>query len=122
MKFYFCKTCKNIVYYVSDEHVPLMCCGNVMKELVPNSTDASYEKHIPVVDVDGNKITVEIGQMPHPMLAEHYIEWIAVETTKGVYFRYLHPSDKPKAVFYLNDDEKLISAYEHCNIHGLWKK
>lgn len=122
MKFYFCKTCKNIVYYVSDEHVPVMCCGDVMKELIPNTVDASYEKHIPVITINANKIIVEVGQIPHPMLDEHYIEWIALETTKGAYFKYLHPKDEPKAEFYIASDEEVISAYEHCNIHGLWKK
>lgn len=122
MKFYFCKTCKNIVYYISDEHAPVMCCGDVMKELIPNTVDASYEKHIPVITKNGNKILVEIGEIPHPMMEEHYIEWIALETTKGAYFKYLSPNDEPKAEFYIGSDESVISAYEHCNIHGLWKK
>lgn len=122
MKFYFCKTCKNIIYYVSDEHVPVMCCGEAMKELMPNTVDAAYEKHVPLIKENGKEVTVYIGSIPHPMTAEHYIMWIALETTEGAYFKYLSPNDEPKAIFNLNDNEHVISAYEYCNIHGLWKK
>lgn len=122
MKFYYCKTCKNIVYHVSDEHAPVMCCGEVMKELTANTVDASQEKHVPVVKQNGNVVLVEVGSVIHPMLDEHYIEWICLETNKGVYFKYLKPNNMPRAKFTLEEDEVVLSVYEHCNLHGLWKK
>ena len=92
-----------------------------MDEISPNTVDAAVEKHVPVVLVDGNNVTVEVGSVEHPMVPEHFIQWIYIETDKGFQIKYLEPSDKPKAVFTLNE-EKLIAAYEYCNLHGLWKK
>jgi len=100
----------------------LVCCGNDMEELVPNTVDAAVEKHVPVIEVEGNKVTVKIGSVTHPMVDEHWIEWIYLETKEGVQRKCLKPGDEPKAVFVLNDGDEVVSAYEHCNIHGLWKK
>ena len=76
MKFYVCNHCGNIIAYVKSSGVPVVCCGDVMKELVPNTTDAAVEKHVPVIHTDGQKVTVTVGSAKHPMLEEHYIEWI----------------------------------------------
>ena len=78
MKFYVCNHCGNIIAYVKSSGVPVVCCGDVMKELVPNTTDAAVEKHVPVIHTDGQKVTVTVGSAKHPMLEEHYIEWIAL--------------------------------------------
>ena len=119
-KFFICKQCGNLVTLIYESGAPLVCCGQEMNELVANTTEAATEKHLPVVTVDGNTITVEIGSVEHPMTPEHYIQWIYIETDKGLQMKYLTPSDKPKATFELSD-EKLIATYEYCNLHGLWK-
>lgn len=122
MKFYICEHCGNIIEFVKDSGVPVMCCGQKMKEMVPGTVDAALEKHVPVVTVEGNKVKVEVGEVEHPMLEEHYIGWIAVETEQGVQRKTLKPGEKPAAEFALADGDKLVAAYEWCNLHGLWKK
>ena len=99
----------------------MMCCGQKMKELVPGTSDGAAEKHVPVFSVDGNKVTVTVGSVEHPMVEAHFIEWIAVETTRGVYRKQLSPSCKPCADFCLTEGESFIAAYAYCNLHGLWK-
>jgi superoxide reductase len=120
-KFYVCKHCGNIVIFIHESGAPLTCCGDKMTQIVPNTVDAATEKHVPVVSVDGDIVTVEVGSVEHPMLPEHFIQWIYLETNKGLQMKYLEPGDKPKAVFSLNG-EKAVAAYEYCNLHGLWRK
>jgi superoxide reductase len=120
-KFFVCKHCGNVVTFINESGAPLTCCGENMTQIVPNTTEAATEKHIPVVTVDGDTVTVEVGSVEHPMLAEHFIQWIYLETDTGFQFKYLSPDEKPKAVFYLSG-EKAVAAYEYCNLHGLWKK
>ena len=120
-KFYICKHCGNIVTFIHESGAPLTCCGDKMTQIVPNTVDAATEKHVPVVSIDGDTVTVEVGSVEHPMLPEHFIQWIYLETDKGLQMKYLEPGDKPKAVFSLNG-EKAIAAYEYCNLHGLWRK
>jgi len=120
-KFYRCKHCGNIIVKIYDSGVVPVCCGEKMEELVPNTVDASKEKHVPSVTVVGNIVQVEIGEVPHPMEEKHHIMWIYLHTKKGYQRKDLAPGDEPKAVFALDDDE-VISVYEYCNIHGLWKK
>jgi len=119
-KFYICKHCGNVVTFIKESGAPLTCCGDLMSEIIPNSVEASTEKHLPVVTLDGNKVSVVIGSVEHPMLPEHFIQWIYLETEKGFQMKYLTPGEKPEAVFELNGD-KAIAAYEYCNLHGLWK-
>lgn len=97
-----------------------MCCGQAMTVLEPNTTDAAFEKHVPVIEADGSKVTVKVGSVEHPMLAEHYIEWILIETSQGYQKKDLKPGDKPEAVFALASGETLVAAYDYCNLHGLW--
>lgn len=92
---------------------------SVGKELVPNTTDAAGEKHVPVVTKSGDLVTVKVGEVEHPSLDAHYIEWIVLEMATGFQMHYLKPGMKPEAVF--KTDEKVIAAYEYCNLHGLWK-
>ncbi|WOO38387.1 MULTISPECIES: desulfoferrodoxin family protein [Clostridia] len=119
-RFYKCKHCGNIVTFFYESGAPLTCCGDKMDELVANTTEAATEKHLPVVEKDGNTVTVCIGSVEHPMTEEHYIQWVYLETTKGILARFLEPGEKPKAVFNLTDEEP-VAAYEYCNLHGLWK-
>ncbi|NLC91928.1 MAG: desulfoferrodoxin [Treponema sp.] len=120
VKFYKCNTCGNIIEMVDPSGVPVVCCGTPMQELIPNTVDASMEKHVPAVTVEGNTVSVKIGSVEHPMASEHYIKFIVLETTKGVYRCNLKPGDAPNAVFTINN-EKPLSVYEYCSIHGLWK-
>ena len=91
MKFYICEHCGNIVTFLQSSGVPVMCCGQKMTELVPDSTDAAQEKHVPVVTVEGSMVDVKVGSAPHPMIPEHYIQWVALETTEGCQIKYLEP-------------------------------
>lgn len=120
-KFFMCKHCGNFVTFLKESGAPLTCCGDKMTYLTPNTVDAATEKHIPVVHVDGTKVTIEVGSVEHPMVPEHFIEWIYLATNKGFHVRKLDPSDKPHAVFVL-EDETPVAAYEFCNLHGLWVK
>lgn len=118
-KFYKCETCGNVVVKLVDSKVPLVCCGSKMQELVPNTVDASNEKHVPQVTMlENNMIKVEVGSVAHPMTDEHHIAFIYVETDKGGIKVDL--KDKPEAVVALGDAKPLV-VYEYCNLHGLWK-
>jgi len=122
MRFYYCKHCGNIIAYVENKGVPVICCGEKMTELIPNTTDAAKEKHVPVVSVDGNKITVHIGSVDHPMLENHYIEWICLQTKQGNQRKFLKPGDKPEVCFTVCGGDEIEAVYAYCNLHGLWKK
>ena len=122
MKFYVCEHCGNIIEYIKDVGVPVVCCGKKMTELIPGTSDGAPEKHVPLVTVNGDKVLVEVGSVEHPMVEEHYIQWIAIETTRGSQRVKLDYTDKPRAEFKLAEGETLVAAYEYCNLHGLWKK
>ena len=122
MKFYVCKHCGNIITYLNNAGVPVVCCGEKMSELVPGTTDAAVEKHVPAVSVDGNVVTVKVGEVEHPMVDVHYIQWIVLQTNQGNLIKNLQPNQPPVATFVLADGERAIAAYEYCNLHGLWKK
>lgn len=121
MKYYICEHCGNIIEYVKDSGVPVMCCGQKMTEIVPGTSDGAVEKHVPVVTVSGNEVLVQVGSVEHPMVEEHYIEWIVIETEKGSQKVRLAAGDEPKAKFLLAENDRPISAYAYCNLHGLWK-
>ena len=104
---------------VKDKGVPVMCCGQKMKELVPNTVEASGEKHIPAVTVEGNVLKVNVGSVNHPMAEEHFIEWVYVETENGGMRKNLKPGQEPNVTFALGED-KAIAVYAYCNLHGLW--
>ena len=119
-KFYICKHCGNMVGLIRDEGVPMVCCGENMTELVPNTVEASVEKHLPVVTVNGDAITVAVGGAPHPMEEAHHITFIYVETERGGQRKCLKVGEEPKLSFAFSDD-KPIAVYAYCNLHGLWK-
>ena len=122
LKFYKCKHCGNIIAVVKASGAPISCCGEKMTEIVPGTTDAAVEKHVPVVEIKDGKVIVTVGEVAHPMAPEHYIEWIAISTDQGNQRKILEPGDKPMACFALCDGEKFEAAYAYCNLHGLWKK
>ena len=118
-KFYRCRHCGNVIQKVVDSRVPVVCCGEKMEELIPGTVDASVEKHLPVVTwIDEKTIKVEVGSVAHPMLAEHHIAFICVETENGGIRVDL--KEKPEAIVVLGD-AKPVAVYEYCNLHGLWK-
>lgn len=121
MKFYVCEHCGNIIQFIKVSGVPVMCCGQKMKELIPGVSDGALEKHVPAVKVEGNKVIVEVGSVEHPMLDAHYIEWIILESEKRFQKVDLKPNQSPRAEFILADGDKPVAAYEYCNLHGLWK-
>ena len=116
MKIYHCEGCDKILLNLGEQN------GTLGKtELIPGSVDAATEKHVPVVEIKENTVLVKIGEVTHPMLPEHHIEWIILETKKGFQIKYLEAGDAPEATFVVADDEP-VAAYEYCNLHGLWKK
>lgn len=120
-KYLICKKCGNIVKMIKEGKEKIYCCKEEMEELIPNTTEAAKEKHIPVYEIKDNKVIVTVGEVNHPMQEEHYIEWILIKTNKGISKKELKPNDKPEASFLLCVDEKLEEAYAYCNLHGLWK-
>ena len=119
-RFYLCEHCGNIIGMIHDAGVPMMCCGQKMTKLEPGVVEASHEKHIPVVSVDGNIVTVTIGSVEHPMVEEHSILWVYLQTDRGGQRKCLEVGKAPIVSFALTD-EKPVAAYAYCNLHGLWK-
>ena len=118
-KFYKCRHCGNVIQKHVDSKVPVVCCGEPMQELIPNTVDASNEKHVPVVTrLDDCRIKVEVGSVPHPMLPEHHIAFIYVEMENGGIR--IDLKDQPEAVI-CTGGGKPTAVYEYCNLHGLWK-
>jgi len=119
-KFYICSHCRNIAEMVYDTDIPLNCCGDEMKELVPNTVEASGEKHIPAVKVSEGIVEVNVGSVDHPMVDVHWIEWVQLVTDRGSYRKWLNPGEAPNVKFVLGE-EKPVAVYAYCNLHGLWK-
>ena len=120
-KFYVCKHCGKIIAVVKESGVPVMCCGQKMTEIVPGSVDAAAEKHVPVWTVEGNTVKVKVGEVAHPMLAEHYIEWVSLQSKCGNQRKQLRPGDAPEVSFALTDGDEVEAVYAYCNLHSLWK-
>lgn len=121
-KYMRCKVCGQIIEVVKDTGVPIVCCGEEMEELFPHLDDSiAKEKHVPVFKIKDGKIDVKIGAIQHPSTTDHYIEWIALETSKGSQRKDLKPGDTPQALFTLSDGEIVKAIYAYCNIHELWK-
>lgn len=120
LKFFRCNHCGNQVEMIHSAGVPVVCCGEPMQELVANTQEGAVEKHIPVVEREGDLVKVMVGSVEHPMAEEHYIQWIVLHTDGGVYRKPLAPGQAPKAEFALNG-ETPIAVYAYCNLHGLWK-
>ena len=116
---YRCPVCGNIVEVLNAGAGELVCCGKPMILLKENTTDAAQEKHVPVVEKTTKGYHVRVGSVEHPMLNEHYIQWIELLTPKSVLRCELKPGCKPEATFFTN--EECLCAREYCNLHGLWK-
>ena len=120
-KFFFFFFCGNIIAMVKSSWVPVMCCGQPMKEIITGTTDAAVEKHVPVYTVEGNKVMVTVGSAEHPMLPEHYIEWVSLQTKQGNQRKALKPGDAPKVCFAICEGDEVEAVYAYCNLHSLWK-
>jgi superoxide reductase len=115
-----CNICGNIVEVLYSGNGPLVCCGQDMELMAEKTNDAGMEKHVPVVEVNGDKVAVKVGEVPHPMESGHYIQWIEIIREVGNSIHYLSPGDKPEAEFQAVGN--IIKVRIYCNIHGLWKK
>ena len=120
-RFFVCETCGNIIAMVKPSGVPVVCCGKPMKQIVPNTTDAAQEKHVPVWSKEGNLVKVQVGSVAHPMIPAHYIEWVSLQTKAGNQRKALAPEQAPEVTFALTDGDEVEAVYAYCNLHGLWK-
>lgn len=121
-KFYVCEHCGNMIAMVKESGVPIVCCGEDMQEVVANVVDAAQEKHVPVYKVEGNKVFVNVGEVDHPMLPEHNIEWVSLQTKQGNQRKCLTVGGTPSVCFTICDGDEVEAVYAYCNLHGLWKK
>ena len=119
-RFFICEHCGNLIGMIHDAGVPMMCCGQKMTRIEAGVVEASREKHIPVAVIEGNTVTVTVGSALHPMLSEHSILWVYLETDKGGQRKCLEVGKEPVVTFALSD-EKPVAVYAYCNLHGLWK-
>ena len=119
-KFLRCPICGNLVEVINDSNVRVMCCGKPMEEWVANTTDGATEKHVPVVEINNELVTITVGETLHPMTEEHYIMWIHVFTNLREYHFNLNPSDNPQVKYNKDINEEIIEVNAYCNLHGLW--
>ena len=119
-RFYICEHCGNLIGMIHDAGVPMMCCGQKMKKLEAGAVEASEEKHIPVAYVSDNIVTVQVGEVAHPMTQEHSIQWVYLQTDKGGQRKCLEVGSSPSVTFALYG-ETPVAVYAYCNLHGLWK-
>lgn len=119
-KFYICKHCGNLVGMINNSGVPMICCGEPMTLLEPNTVEASVEKHLPVVTVEGNTVKAVIGDVAHPMIPEHFIGFVYLQTNLGGQRKCLVAGDAPEVTFALSEGEKPLAVFAWCNLHGLW--
>lgn len=118
-KFCKCSHCGNVICFIENAGTDVVCCGEKMQELIPNTTDAALEKHVPVAVREGNKLTVSVGSIPHPMTEEHHIAWIVVVNGDRTQRIALSSTQAPAAEFMVTDAP--VTVYAYCNLHGLWK-
>lgn len=123
MIFYFCRHCGNIVVYAENKGLPLTCCGEVMKELVPYDTESEDfgEYDMPISSYEGVAIVAVGSRRPHPMTPEHYIKWVVLETKEGKQRKDLLPTDDSLVKFAISPTDEVVAAYAYCNVHGLAK-
>lgn len=120
-KFYACGSCHVVIEEICGDKGDFSCCDTQLKELTANTSEGAHEKHLPVVEQDGNRVTVKVGSIFHPMSQEHSIEWVYLQTEKGCQRVNLSATDEPVAVFLLAEGDRPVAAYAYCNLHGFWK-
>ena len=120
-KFYICGHCGNMIAMLRDKGVPVFCCGEQMQEIIPGTSEGAEEKHVPIYEIKGRLVHVTVGSVEHPMTPEHYIEWICLETERGIQYARLDPDDEPRAKFALCEGDGVRAVYAFCNQHNLWR-
>ena len=120
VKYYYCDTCGNLFEAINDSRNVPVCCGKTMRLLIPGITDGAIEAHVPIIEIEHDKVTITIGSRPHPMTPEHHINWISLQTNQGVYRRIISPNEPATTCFLLREGEKVIAAFAYCNLHELW--
>lgn len=115
---YRCTVCGNITEVLHPSDGTLVCCGKEMRLMKENTEDGAREKHVPVIEPTEGGYVVRVGEVEHPMIEKHYIEWIELADENNVQRKYLKPGEKPEAMFLT--DSKNVKAREYCNLHGLW--
>lgn len=121
MKFYICPETQTVVEVVAGQPAPLTIDGKPMEELVPNSTDAAVEKHMPVLSVENGVLKVSVGEVEHPSIEKHWIPFVAVKAGDLVLRRSINATEKPVAEFPLGSYKGEVEVYAWCNLHGIWK-
>ena len=121
LQFFICNHCGNIIAMIKDQGVPIKCCGENMQEITAGASEGAKEKHIPVYHINGETVTVSVGETEHPMTDEHYIDWVCIETEDGFQLKMLKTGMPAKISFSLSKDDKVKSVYAFCNLHSLWK-
>ena len=119
-RFFICDHCGNMIAFVNDSGVPIVCCGELMQEAIPGAIDASIEKHVPVYSVKDGIVHVDVGSILHPMNEDHHIEWISLQTKFGNQRKELCPTGEPSISFAVCDGDEVEAVYAYCNLHGLW--
>lgn len=121
--FYYCPVCGNLVMKIADSGVDMVCCGKTMEKLSPKTSDADMaEKHVPVSEFDGcQRVDVKVGSIPHPMIPQHFIRFIMLQTENGAQIKYLRHEMPAEASFSICKRDKPEAVYEYCSVHGLWK-
>jgi superoxide reductase len=119
LEIYKCNVCGNIVEVIHGGAGELVCCGEAMSLLKENTVDAAKEKHVPVIEKIPGGVKVSVGEVAHPMVDDHYIEWIEIIADGKAYRHFLNPGDAPEAIFSVEALE--VTAREFCNLHLLWK-
>jgi superoxide reductase len=118
---YRCSVCGNVVEVLHVGGGELVCCGQPMLLEIVKKTEDGNEKHLPVVTVNGNEVSVKVGSVPHPMLEEHFIQWVECIVGENVYKKELKPNDAPEALFVVEGDTSNMIVRAYCNVHGLWQ-
>ena len=121
LRFFICNHCGNIIVMIKDQGVPIKCCGENMQEITAGASEGAKEKHAPVYQINGETVTVSVGETEHPMNPEHYIDWVCMETEDGFQLKKLKPDLSPKISFSLSKGDNVKAVYAFCNLHSLWK-
>ena len=122
MKHFGCKNCGNLIAMINNSGKTVSCCNKSMDEVVPKFDDSGKEKHAPQIHVENGTVRITVGPADnmHPMENEHGIAWVCLVTTGGTQRKMLLPNGKSEAIFHIGKDERVVSAFAYCNLHGLW--
>ena len=121
LNFEYCPICGNLIEKIEDHQIPLMCCGQKLESLIPNSTDAAVEKHLPVIRLTETELVVDVAEVTHPSIASHWIPWVVIQTPTQVIRQSFEPGETPTVTLPRPEAGTLVRVYAYCNLHGLWE-